>query len=361
MHKLIACVLGNSYDIIPAMNGEQGLIEARKTHPDLIISDVRMPKIDGFQFREQLRQIPELDLTPFIFLTGLHSDEAKIKGLSMGADDFLLKPIKPAVLLRRVHLLLERSRVYREDSLTRFSNEVNSAFVHQQPPNIMNYDINFITMPAKTGGGDLIDFVKQGELIYNFIFADVMGKGTKAKFFAYSFMGYLRGLLYPMILSEQSVKPSDVLNRLSQLVDIDPFLQDVFITLLLAQFDFNKNSFSYTNAGHMPSYLFNREKQTLSELNHGGGIPAFTSCEYFEGKKHLNPGDFLIVFSDGVTDAKNTQNEMLGLDLTKKWISDHYYLSAKEISEGILDIIQNHSVNTIQYDDISISVLKRIK
>ncbi|MBN2372950.1 SpoIIE family protein phosphatase [bacterium] len=362
VHKVVGHVLKRSYDVISAYDGEEGLRLAKTVCPDLIISDVMMPNMDGYMLKESIKRIPELNLVPFVFLSSYSSPNAQLRGLMTGADDFLVKPFNPEILRKRISLLLDRSRIYREDSLQQFSEEVSSAFLPKQPPRIPGYDLSFKVQPARLGGGDIIDYVllDVDNNSHFFIFGDVMGKGTKAKFFAFSFIGYFRGLIYPMVMFNERITPAALLSRLSKLVDVDPFLQDIFITGLVALFYPESNIFMYSNAGYMPGLLFDSSTQSIIELNKGGGIPGFSSSFYEEETVMLKPGDCLLIYSDGVNEAKNEDDEMMGVESIKKWLIDHNDLSADGISNGILQLVKDHAGGSRQYDDISVSVLKRV-
>jgi sigma-B regulation protein RsbU (phosphoserine phosphatase) len=236
---------------------------------------------------------------------------------------------------------------------------VQNPFVHSTPPQISGYDIHFATRQEESGGGDIIDYFKFRPLYYAFVLADVMGKETKAKFFAYSFIGYLRGLLYPMIMDDQEITPSMLISRLSQLVDIDPFLQDVFITILSIQFDFENHSFTYTNAGCMPTLFYDAGEKKIIELNVGGGIPAFSFSDYEQDSMICKPADVLCVCSDGVTEAKDDHNNMLGLDAIKNFLADNSHLSSIEIAKGIFRMVKTHTENQRNHDDLSVLIVKR--
>ncbi len=238
---------------------------------------------------------------------------------------------------------------------------VQNPFVHSAPPQISGYDIHFCTRQEESGGGDIIDYFKFKPHKYAFVLADVMGRETKAKFFAYSFIGYVRGLLYPMIMDDQEISPSMLIRRLSQLVDIDPFLQDVFITILSIQFDFENHSFTYTNAGCMPTLFFDAGGHKIIELNVGGGIPAFSFCDYEQDSMICKPADMLCVCSDGVTEAKDDHNNMLGLDSIKDFLARNSHHSSKEITEGIIKMVNSHTGNPKNHDDFSVLIIKREK
>ncbi len=357
--KVIESPLRRFYETITASDGEEGLALAIEHKPDLIISDVIMPKMDGFELRDRLRQYLKLDLVPFIFLTAMTSSEAKDQGLSRGADDFLTKPIDPEILLKRVHHLLKRSRVYREESVQHFSEQVSHA-LSQPAPQMPGYEISFYSRPAQIGGGDIINYFQHDPATLTFFLGDVMGKGTNAKFFAYSYLGYLRGLLYHTIAANQAPHPADLLNKLSSFLDMDPVLQDVLISLFLLHFRFGENQCVYANAGYFPAFHFQQMSSHLRELHCGGGLPGLSPTPYEEERLVLHQGDAIILMSDGVLEAKNSDDQMIGEDTIKAWLHELIHLDAEALIQSLLWRIDSYTENALQYDDISIAVIKKL-
>lgn len=96
------------YSVQAADNGETAIISAKKYKPDIILLDVMMPEMDGFQTIRQLRKNPELEKTVIIFLTAMTDDQSEIEGLKLGADDYITKPIKLDLLLMRLQTALRR-------------------------------------------------------------------------------------------------------------------------------------------------------------------------------------------------------------------------------------------------------------
>jgi two-component system alkaline phosphatase synthesis response regulator PhoP len=97
------------YEVATASNGEDGIALAEKEHPDLIILDIMMPKLDGVEVCRQLRSKPQFDRTVITFLTAREEDYSQIAALDVGGDDYITKPIRPRVFLSRVKALLRRS------------------------------------------------------------------------------------------------------------------------------------------------------------------------------------------------------------------------------------------------------------
>ena len=96
------------YQIVTASNGKEAIAKAKKEHPQLIIMDVMMPKMDGMEACENIRKIPELQDTIITFLTARSEDYSQVAGFDAGADDYIAKPIKPKVLVSKVQALLRR-------------------------------------------------------------------------------------------------------------------------------------------------------------------------------------------------------------------------------------------------------------
>src|SRR5258706_6098366 len=97
------------YEVEFAITGKEALDKLPGVKPDLIILDVLMPEMDGYEVCRNLRELPEFALTPILMLTGLSADEDKIKGYHVGADDFLTKPFSPKVFRERVKNIIDRS------------------------------------------------------------------------------------------------------------------------------------------------------------------------------------------------------------------------------------------------------------
>lgn len=107
------------YEVITATNGEEGLDMVSKKHPDLVILDVMMPKLDGFSALERIRQFSEV---PVIMLTGKNEEHDRVKGLNIGADDYVAKPFSATELIARVRSVLRRSMSTEKSKAVRFFN-----------------------------------------------------------------------------------------------------------------------------------------------------------------------------------------------------------------------------------------------
>jgi two-component system alkaline phosphatase synthesis response regulator PhoP len=97
------------YQVFTATNGQEGITVAKKVHPDLIILDIMMPKMDGIEACRLMRAIPEFKNTFMVFLTARSEEYSEIAGFNVGADDYIAKPIKPRALVSRINAILRRN------------------------------------------------------------------------------------------------------------------------------------------------------------------------------------------------------------------------------------------------------------
>ncbi|WP_443947203.1 response regulator transcription factor [Pedobacter sp. AW1-32] len=97
------------YQVFLASNGQEGISVAKKVHPDLIILDIMMPKMDGIEACRLMRAIPEFKNTFMVFLTARSEEYSEIAGFNVGADDYIAKPIKPRALVSRINAILRRN------------------------------------------------------------------------------------------------------------------------------------------------------------------------------------------------------------------------------------------------------------
>jgi two-component system alkaline phosphatase synthesis response regulator PhoP len=97
------------YQVYTASNGQEGVSEAKKVHPDLIILDIMMPKMDGIEACRILRTMNEFKNTFMVFLTARSEEYSEIAGFNVGADDYIAKPIKPRALVSRINAILRRN------------------------------------------------------------------------------------------------------------------------------------------------------------------------------------------------------------------------------------------------------------
>ena len=176
--KFLAHILGSEYTLLTAINGSSGIEKAKEYKPDLILLDILMPGMDGYQTLAEIKKIEEIKKIPVIFITGLDSDEDEEKGLSLDAADYIIKPFKPAIVRLRVrnqmqivNQLRTIERLIRIDQLTNIPNrrsfderlvmEWKQAIREKVPISMMIIDLDRFKMVNDTYGHQQGDVVLQ--------------------------------------------------------------------------------------------------------------------------------------------------------------------------------------------------------
>jgi signal transduction histidine kinase/ligand-binding sensor domain-containing protein/DNA-binding response OmpR family regulator len=163
LSQYIRSILLEKYRVVMAVDGKQGLVEARRYMPDLIISDVMMPVMDGFELSRELKKDIQISHIPIIFLTALNSEENQIDGLKTGVDDYLTKPFNEDILLLKIYNILQSRKVLREkyatdknawnEKMTGLTNE--KLFIGKVKQiileNLDNYNLSVEDVAKKTG------------------------------------------------------------------------------------------------------------------------------------------------------------------------------------------------------------------
>ena len=139
------------YDVITAKDGDDALVKAKSSQPHLIVLDIMMPKKNGVEVCEILRAQPAFKDTLIIFLTALNDESSHIKGLETGADDYVIKPISPKVLVSRVNALFRR---------------VNKDEPEDKVIRIDNLEIDPVKFEVKVNGNSVVLAKKEFELLY---------------------------------------------------------------------------------------------------------------------------------------------------------------------------------------------------
>ncbi len=207
MRKSISLVLQkNGYEVIEAPDGETGVELARSNLPDLIICDVVMPGIDGFQVKKILEGVEELQTTPFIFLTSKSDLDSKVAGFELGADDYIIKPFNPVELIARVKAALKRVQAFKQisttDPLTKLPNRkaileiIDKALAEmkskQGSVSIAMFDIDHFKRFNDTYGHLAGDFVLAS--VAKFLKSEFEGKGQVGRYGGEEFVAVFPGL-----------------------------------------------------------------------------------------------------------------------------------------------------------------------
>lgn len=311
----------NGYEVIEASDGEEGLKLIRAKCPDLVLCDVRMPNMDGF---ELLRQVRESSATwgtvPFLFLTAYGEREHMLKGLRDGADDFLTKPVDYDVLLARIETSLRQvSRVkeYVKKTQGTMQKELDRAHVMQRDllpshdfqravESTCHLKLTSHYEPSTDLGGDIwgLQLISASKVMFYLV--DFSGHGIAAA------MNTFR--LYSKIDSEPigHMSPARYLERLNSWL-CNQLQTGQFATVLIGILDKDDSAFHYAAAGTQPPIKIDYNDEKI-EIGDGKGIPLGLSktARYEDRTLSLEKNDALFFYSDALIEHGRKEKLSLG-------------------------------------------------
>ncbi len=348
----------------------------RTNRYSLILLDLQMPGMDGFQVMEGLKEIEKDGYLPVLVITAQPAH--KLRALEAGAKDFVSKPFDLAELRARVHNILEvrllhlgleetvreleRSREVirlktleereRSEQELALAEETQKSLLPGCVPQFENYRIHAYNVPTRYVGGDFYDFLQLRSGDWMGVLADVSGKGMSAALLSSMVLGALSMEFH------SGTQPQEVLARVNRLL-CEKSLPGQFVTLFL----FLQNSQGmgqFISAGHNPTYLFRAATGKIQKLfSDAFFLGMFEEATYESRPFQLGVGDILVVISDGVTDAQNPQQEMFGEQRLLQVIRQEAPSGGQAIEKQLLKSIEEFTQGTAQNDDITFVAVEK--
>ncbi|MHB8906040.1 MAG: SpoIIE family protein phosphatase [Melioribacteraceae bacterium] len=340
-----------------AGNGREGYELAEKIRPDLIISDVMMPEVDGYEFRRLLLENAELKQIPFVFLTAKGEEEDILQGFDLEIEDYIIKTSSPKVVIAKVSAILkslEKERVKVVDEVQRAADSMGTKVVPEEFPQFEGFQIKHWHMPFKNvPGGDFIDYFKLNDDNIAIILGDVMGKRWGAWYFAVAYAGYVRSAARFVLESSNDYQPSHILQKVNDSVFKDERIAEVFITLSIIILDKKNKTARYSGAGDLP--LIFKSKEVKRIVSTGVLLGFSKSGEYEDIELKLESGDELFLVTDGITEARNKSGELYGEERLMQFIGglDHDSDSLEQLQKEIFDYTGGE-----MDDDVSVIAVK---
>ena len=299
LRRLLEYRIGKHYAVRTAEHGEQALALVEQQVPDLIISDIMMPRMDGFALLAALRRNERTATIPFIFLTAKTDDPSRTKGLNNGVDDYITKPFDIEYVLARVEQIIQRSKVYQTQLNARIGRDFSDRLLPKTMPQEPGYRALFFSQPKEDGGGDLFDWTRLADGSYLFTVGDIMGKGLQAKFYAFSFLSYIRSTIHAVLGA--TVSPSALMRRVNRMLIQDQVLEQTFASLLLLRWEPARHRVTYCNAGHCRPILLSPQ---------GAGIVEYSDLilgldpetEFVDRAFAIPEGSALLCYTDGLNE-----------------------------------------------------------
>ncbi len=356
MQNFLKFLLRKHYNLNFADNGEEGLKAASKLMPDLILSDVMMPLMNGYEMIKKIKEDKRLKRIPVILLTAKSEIADKIEGLEFGADDYLTKPFNSKELLTRIKMLL-KTRNY-ETILEKRNNEIREELkiahllqhklLPQNIPFIPGYKFHSTYIPMDEVGGDFYDFKVQNNEIEIFI-TDVSGHGLVAAFISMIAKIALDNIQNKSASNSVLYQLNDTLCRST--------VNSNYMTSFFCMIDIDTKIMRYSNAGHLPPIVYKKDKGTFLELNaKGKPLGWFTDLQLTEEKIQLESGDRVLFYTDGITESMDGDKQLYGEDRFKEFISTNASLDPDLFSNKLINELMIFCNNDKFDDDLCLLV-----
>jgi serine phosphatase RsbU (regulator of sigma subunit) len=356
--QIVNSILKDIYKIRIATSGAKALELVKVTPaPDLVLLDVMMPEMDGYEVCTRLKLDPETREIPVIFLTGQTEVEDETKGFDVGAVDYIHKPFSPAVVKARVqtHLVLRGIREQLAQQLATIQKELETArqiqlsILPSAVPKIKDLDIAARYIPMTSVAGDFYDFIVVDEKHIGILVADVSGHGMPAALIA---------SMLKIALSSQlshAADPARVLLGLNE--TLCGKFQHHFVTAAYVFVDMENRKLTYAGAGHPPLLLWGESGGVRSVEENGLFLGKFSFATYTSVDLPIKAGDRILLYTDGIPETTNPAGIEFGTDGFREFLEVERSTSADRFADQLLDELSRWSArraNEDLDDDITI-------
>ncbi len=386
-----AILLSKGFSVMPARSGAQALEMLEKKLPDIILLDVMMPMMDGFEVTRRIRANLALPYIPIVLVTALQDNESRITGLEAGADEFLSKPFSQPELVARARALVrlkqsnqqlleaaeenrrlnqllqtENSRMSLELDRTR---QAQLRLMPQSAPPYPGVSFHAYYNPALEVGGDYYDYFKLDEHRFMVLVGDAVGKGGAAvlgvaitkSLIAAEFSLVTNGNGPEATTKEEwlNFNPAQLLGRVNDVMCGTLASSETEITLWCGLVDLERRVVRYSNAGHPFPYLcqYRQGANRVQELKQGGlPLGLFANAEYAVREVSFERGDRLVLYSDGITEGQNPHGRLFSADKLAAALLEAGGGGPKELSNKVLEALNDFCEGEPQSDDQTLVV-----
>jgi len=350
----------NEFEFLFAHNGVEA-IEIMEHNEDIniILADINMPKMNGLEFLRELAKLKRPLV--HVVMVSAYGDMKNLRlAMNLGAFDFINKPIDfmdmETTIFKakdKIDLIVEQQKEMLR--LITIENEIKSASAIQKAilPEINDVfrDYNSIKIstfikPALLVGGDLYNVYALDDKRIGFLIADVSGKGIIAATFM------LMSHTALSIFAHQGLKANEVLMNVNSYLEQDNE-SSMFTTTFYGVLDVETGDFEYSNGGHNPPYLFRNGESKALETTNNLALGIMPNLDYGLKNIKLSEGDFVMMYTDGVSEAQDSNNEEYGEDRMAKLIISQGDSAPQMINQNLYASIKEFCGDTEQFDDIT--------
>ena len=357
----------DGYAVLTANSGHEALKRVQADAPDLILLDIMMPGMNGFEVCQRIRAEESTQFTPVVMVTALSDKEDRIKAIEAGADDFISKPFDSHEVLARVRSLVRIKRYHdaleqanrdlkmhndRLDKELQMASEIQDSLMPQGITDLLGFQIVSHYTPAVIVGGDFFDLweVERGRL--GVFISDVMGHGVSAAFITI----FIKTIIEEM--RAQTDDPGHLLKELNARFNkMISSQQYMFATAFCAVIDLANQTLHYANAGHPFPFLVQRQHNICQPIGNqaaGKGLGLLPDSTYQTYRSPFTPSDGLFLYTDGACELQNSRGEEFTPQGIQNVITQQITQPAPVLVETVLSTTNQFSDGRPKDDDITI-------
>lgn len=291
--------------------------------PDLIISDIMMPEMDGFEFRKRILKQTTIKLVPFLFLSAKSGEDDILKAYEYEITDYVLKTAGPKVVLAKVNAIVNSLKKQKSKAISELRSAASSIAMKVVPdsaPNFRGFEIEHWHQTFQgVPGGDLIDYFPVDENNLIIVLGDVMGKKWGAWHFALAYAGYIRSTVRAVIESSKDFSPAKIISAVNNMIYKDVKVSEVFISLSVIYLNNQSNLVKYCGAGDNPLILIDSFNGNIIKKKSEGLLLGFSDMSDYEDIRILlKRNDRLVIFTDGLNESRNKNGTQFGAGYLEK-------------------------------------------
>ena len=364
LQRMRRAIRAGRYEFVFAGNGLEALQRLDQDEDiDMVLSDINMPQMDGLTL---LEQIPDVNPNIRSVIISAYGDMKNIRTaheqgrvrLRYEADRFQGPPGHDRSYSnsrRRAERCSDGARQvgYSSERVGRRGGNIQQSILPTELPRELDYQMFGSMKSARNVGGDFFDVVRLPDRRVGLAIADVSDKGVPAALFMMSTRTLLKGAAIG------AIDPGDVMATVNQLLCEDNEAA-MFVTLLYAVYDPETGRLTYANGGHNPPLIVHSDNtSTLLPPTEGLALGLLPDYDYQQKTVTVEPGETLVLYTDGVTEAMNAEEEEFGVERLQDIFTSSHPREAHAITQLIFDAVDEFAGDTPQSDDVTCLTLCR--
>ena len=360
------------YATISAGDGKEALELVDSESPDMILLDIMMPVMNGFEVLSQLKGNKAWRDIPVVVISAIDDMRAIARGIEMGAEDYLPKPFEPVLLMARLKAGLEKKRLrdleqtylqgmQRELEIGR---EIQADFLPKTILQPDGWEIATSFVSAREVAGDYYDVFNFSQDKIGLMLGDVCDKGLGSALYMTLFRSLLRAASDLGTREDNTQNPKSEGQRLIAAARLtNNYITTVhqsasFSTLFFGNLELASGRLCYLNAGHEPPLILSSNQIRHRLKGTGPVVGLLEDAEFRVGEAQLEPGELLLVYSDGFTDVQNPHGAMYSRE---KFLSlfNQPFDDAQSLVQRIIREVSSFRGDAIQFDDMTLMAVMR--